>query len=319
MARYSFSTCTSMQKMSSVFTAQAYRNSPERVGRQRSAMLNTLRLAVSTANGMAHVASDAVHSLMAGGLPPKAKGQWGNPAREEAYWRSHYQGMDFYEVGQPFEVYRPALALGWFAAQRNPQGFDEVAPQLEVQWQHVRGSSALTWPQVREIASAAYEHALQGIRGEELSATQVQHALRVLQTGLKDCEECLVAGSEQARAIALRTHLYALAEQFRSLNWQLQDVLLAMPESGPLVERPSQSAAGRLHRRWTDFKQRANLVSDRDLIAECSLCLVLAAERYQRVLESALPLDLRPLLQGQAQQLRRHIDELQHMQDARAR
>ena len=40
-----------MQKMSSVFTAQAYRNSPERVGRQRSAMLNTLRLAASTASG----------------------------------------------------------------------------------------------------------------------------------------------------------------------------------------------------------------------------------------------------------------------------
>ena len=56
MVRYSFPTCTSMQKMSSVFTAQAYRNSPERVGRQRSAMLNTVRLAVSTANGMAHVA-----------------------------------------------------------------------------------------------------------------------------------------------------------------------------------------------------------------------------------------------------------------------
>lgn len=307
-----------MQKMSSVFTAQAYRNSPERVGRQRSAMLNTLRLAASTASGMAHVAGDAVQGLLAGGLPPKAKAQWGNPAREDAYWRSHYQGMDFYEVGQPFEVYRPALALGWFAAQRNPLGFDDMAPQLEVQWQHVRGTNTMPWPQVREIARAAYEHALQGIKGEELSAGQVQHALQVLQQGLADCEACLVAGSEQARAIALRTHLYALAEQFRAMDWQLQDALLTQLD-GPLVERPGLSPAGRLHKRWTDFKQRANLVGDRDLIAECSLCLVLAAERYQRVLESALPLELRPLLQGQAQQLRRHIDELQHMQDAWAR
>ena len=79
------------------------------------------------------------------------------------------------------------------------------------------------------------------------------------------------------------------------------------------------SMAGRLHKRWTDFKLHANLVGDRNLIAECSLCLVLTAERYQRVLESALPLELRPMLQGQAQQLRRHIDELQHMQDAWAR
>jgi hypothetical protein len=86
-----------------------------------------------------------------------------------------------------------------------------------------------------------------------------------------------------------------------------------------MVERPGLSAAGRLHRRWTEFKQRANLISDRDLIAECSLCLGLVAERYQRVLESALPLDLRPLLQTHAQQLRRCTDELQHMQDARAR
>lgn len=74
-----------------------------------------------------------------------------------------------------------------------------------------------------------------------------------------------------------------------------------------------------MHQRWTSFKQRANLVNDRDLIAECSLSMVLATERYQRVLEAALPLDLRPLLQGQVQQLRKHIDELQHMQDARAR
>ena len=70
-----------MQKMTSVFTAQAYRNSPERVGRQRSAVLNTLRLAASTANGIAQLAGDAVHSALAGGLPPKAKAHWGNPAR----------------------------------------------------------------------------------------------------------------------------------------------------------------------------------------------------------------------------------------------
>ena len=308
-----------MQKMTSVFSAQAYRNSPERVGRQRSAMLNTLRLAASTVNGIAHVAGDAVHGALAGGLPPKAKALWGNPAREDSYWRGHYQSMDFYEVGQPFEVYRPALALGWYAAQRNPLGFDGMIAQLEVQWHHVRGSNPMPWEQVREIARAAYEHAIAGLQGEQLSHAQVRHAVRVLQQALKDCEECLVAGSEQARAIALRSHLYALAEQFRAMDWQLQDVQLQWAEPSPLVERPGASAAGRMHQRWTDFKQRANLVGDRDLIAECCLCLVLAAERYQRVLESALPLDLRPLLQGQAQQLRRHIDELQHLQDARER
>ncbi len=308
-----------MQKMSSVFTAQAYRNSPERVGRQRSAMLNALRLAASTAGGIAQVAGDVAQGMLAGGLPPKAKAQWGNPAREDAYWRSHYQSRDFYEVGQPFERYRPALALGWFAAQRNPMGFDDMADQLQVQWQHMREAHTLTWPQVREIARAAYDHALEGIKGEELSADQVQHAVQALQQGLQDCEACLVAGSEQARAIALRSHLYALAEQFRAMDWQLQDALLAQSGNALLVERPGLSMAGRLHKRWTDFKLHANLVGDRNLIAECSLCLVLTAERYQRVLESALPLELRPMLQGQAQQLRRHIDELQHMQDAWAR
>lgn len=308
-----------MQKMSSVFTAQAYRNSPERVGRQRSAMLNTLRLAASSVSGIAHVAGDALQNAMAGGLPPKAKAQWGNPAREDSYWRSQYQSMDFYEVGQPFEAYRPALALGWYAAQRNPMGFDEIVPQLEVQWQHVRGKCTMPWPQVREIAAAAYAHALQGLKGEELADAEVQHAVRTLQQGLKDCEACLVAGSEQARAIALRTYLYGLAEQLRAMDWQLQDVLLELAGGGPLVDRPGLSASGRLYKHWTDFKQRANLVSDRDVIAECSLCMVLATERYQRVLEAALPLTVRPLLQGQVQQLRKHIDELQHMQDARAR
>ena len=308
-----------MQKMTSVFTAQAYRSSPERVGRQRSALLNGFRLAASSVNGIAHVAGDAVQSAMAGGLPPKAKAQWGNPAREDSYWRSQYQSMDFYEVGQPFETYRPALALGWYAAQRNPLGFDEIAPQLEVQWQHVRGKCTMPWPQVREIAAAAYAHALQGLKGEELSTPEVVHAVQTLQQGLKDCEACLVAGSEQARAIALRTHLYALAEQFRAMDWQLQDVLLDLTDSGPLVDRPGLSVAGRMHKHWTAFKQRANLVNDSDLIAESSLCLLMATERYQRVLESALPLALRPLLQGQVQQLRKHMDELQHMQDARAR
>ncbi len=309
-----------MQKMSSVFTAQAYRNSPERVGRQRSAVFNMLRLAASTVTGVAQIAGDAAHNALAGGLPPKAQAQWGNPAREDSYWRSQYQNMDFYEVGQPFETYRPALALGWYAAQRNPVGFDDVVSQLEVQWRHVRGSCTMPWPQVREIARAAYAHALQGIQSEELPTTTVRHALQVLQQALADCEACLVAGSEQARAIALRTHLYALAEQFRSMGWQLQESLLGLhTEDSPQVERPGLSAAGRMHQRWTSFKQRANLVNDRDLIAECSLSMVLATERYQRVLEAALPLDLRPLLQGQVQQLRKHIDELQHMQDARAR
>ncbi len=308
-----------MQKMTSVFSAQAYRNSPERIGRQRSALFNTLRLAASTASGMAHLAGDALHGAMAGGLPPKAKALWGNPAREDSYWRSHYQSMDFYVAGQPFEAYRPALALGWYAAQRNPSGFDALVNQLEVQWQHVRGSSPMDWPEASAIARAAYEHAISGLEGEQLSGAEVQHAVRVLQQGLADCEECLVAGSEQARAIALRSHLYALAEHFRAMDWQLQDVQLQLAEPSPLVERPGLSAAGRMHRRWTEFKQRANLHSDRDLIAECNLCLVLVAERYQRVLESALPLEVRPLLQAQAQQLRRYTDELQHMQDARAR
>ena len=308
-----------MHKMSSVFTAQAYRHSPERVGRQRSAVLSTLRLAASTVSGVAQIAGDALQSALAGGLPPKAKAQWGNPAHEEAYWRGHYQSMDFYEAGQPFAAYRPALALGWYAAQRNPSGFDEIAPQLEVQWHHVHGKSDLPWHVVREIAHAAYAHALQGLQGEELTAPEVQRALHSLQQGLKDCEACLVAGSEQARAIALRSYLYGLAEQLRTMDWQLQDAQLALPDADPLAARPGPSTAARLHQRWTDFKQRANLVNDRDLIAECSLCLLLTAERYQRVLESALPLALRPLLQGQAQQLRRHIDELQHMQDARER
>lgn len=309
----------SMQKMTSVFSAQAYRNSPERVGRQRSALLNTLRLAASTANGMTQVAGDALHSALAGGLPPKAKALWGNPAHEDSYWRNHYQSMDFYVAGQPFEAYRPALALGWYAAQRNPSGFDVLAAQLEVQWKHVRGSNPMDWPQASTIARAAYDHAISGLQGEQLSSAQVQHAVRLLQQGLADCEACLVAGSEQARAIALRSHLYALAEQFRTMEWQLQDVQLQLAQPSLMVERPGLSAAGRLHRRWTEFKQRANLFSDRDLISECSLCLGLVAERYQRVLESALPLDLRPLLQTHAQQLRRYTDELQHMQDARAR
>ena len=308
-----------MQKMSSVFTAQAYRHSPERVGRQRSAVLKTLWLAASTINGVTQVAGDALHSLLAGGLPPKAKAQWGNPAREESYWRTHYQDMDFYEVGQPFETYRPALALVWYAAQRNPSGFDDVAPQLEVQWQHICGRCTLPWPQVREIARAGYAHAIQGLEGEELAPDQVRHAMHVLQQALQDCEACLVAGSEQARAIALRAHLFALAEQFRAMRRQLQEAVLSVADASLAPVPPGLSAAGRLHQRWTDFKLRANLLNDRDLMAECSLCLVLTAERYQRVLESALPLEVRPLLQGQTQQLRKQLDELQHLQDARAR
>lgn len=81
------------------------------------------------------------------------------------YWILNYRCAPFHREGLAFRDYAPALYLGISGRIAYPnRSFESILPKLEPRYPHVRGASALDWPQAIAVARAAWERAGAGPR-----------------------------------------------------------------------------------------------------------------------------------------------------------
>lgn len=81
-----------------------------------------------------------------------------DPDVEEAYWRENYVRRPYVAGGESFIEYRPAYRYGVDAHRRfDGRSFDDVAAELERDWNRVKGTSSLTWEKAQLAARDAWE------------------------------------------------------------------------------------------------------------------------------------------------------------------
>jgi hypothetical protein len=81
-----------------------------------------------------------------------------DPAGEEAYWRENFQSQPYYERGLQYDDYHPAYRIGWEGRARyDGRSFEEVEPELEAEYNRIRGASRLDWSRNRRAARAAWD------------------------------------------------------------------------------------------------------------------------------------------------------------------
>jgi hypothetical protein len=81
-----------------------------------------------------------------------------DPTAEEAYWRENYDTEPYYEAGYAYEDYHPAYRTGWEGRARyEGRAFDQVARDLEAEYNRHRGTSRLGWDKNRRAARAAWD------------------------------------------------------------------------------------------------------------------------------------------------------------------
>jgi hypothetical protein len=81
-----------------------------------------------------------------------------DPAREDAYWRSHYRDRPYVEHGSPYSDYGPAYAFGVDAFSRYlGLAFEEVEPEMSRRWTADAGASTLRWDSARHAVRDAWD------------------------------------------------------------------------------------------------------------------------------------------------------------------
>jgi hypothetical protein len=80
-----------------------------------------------------------------------------DPEVEDVYWRSNYQDEAYYKEQYEFCDYQPAYKLGYEGPDRFHSSFEDAAPQLNKEWEEVKGRSRLSWDHARMAIRAAWD------------------------------------------------------------------------------------------------------------------------------------------------------------------
>lgn len=81
-----------------------------------------------------------------------------DPDAEEAFWRENFARRPYVTRGETFNEYRPAYRYGVDAHRRfDGRSFDDVASELMRDWNHVKGTSSLTWEDAEHAARDAWQ------------------------------------------------------------------------------------------------------------------------------------------------------------------
>jgi hypothetical protein len=80
-----------------------------------------------------------------------------NPTAEDAYWHRVFRDEPYYEGPMAYGDYSPAYRVGYSAPLRREGSFESLEEQLRQDWEGVKGSSRLTWPQARVAIRAAWD------------------------------------------------------------------------------------------------------------------------------------------------------------------
>ncbi len=78
-------------------------------------------------------------------------------AEEELYWRNNYQEEAYFKEQYEFADYQPAYQLGYQGPARFRTTFENAAPQLNKEWETVKGNSRLSWDHARMAIRAAWD------------------------------------------------------------------------------------------------------------------------------------------------------------------
>jgi hypothetical protein len=107
----------------------------------------------------------AVIGAFAGGLAGKSAAEAVNPTAEEKFWRETYIREPYYEAGRTFEYYAPGFRAGWEGRVRHDgRSFEEVEPELRLQYDESKSELDPGWNAVRHAARAAWNRVDQSYR-----------------------------------------------------------------------------------------------------------------------------------------------------------
>jgi hypothetical protein len=116
--------------------------------------------AVGGLTGPAGAAIGAAVGAVAGALGGKAIADRVNPKAENDYWKDNYSSRSYVTPGSRYDDYGPAYRLGY---ERYPKyhgrSFDEVEPELQRDWDSMRGKSRLAWEDAKHATRDAFERA----------------------------------------------------------------------------------------------------------------------------------------------------------------
>jgi len=113
-------------------------------------------VAIGSFAGPVGTAVGGFFGALIGALAGHGVGEAVNPTAEEAYWRDMYGGDARYNLAHPYEDYAPAFMAGYLYRDRP---WSEAEADLLAVWERHKGSSPLTWEEVRDAARAAWLHA----------------------------------------------------------------------------------------------------------------------------------------------------------------
>ena len=112
---------------------------------------------VGTVAGPVGMAIGAVVGAVAGALGGDAIASSVEQVRDTAYWRDNFSRRPYVGEGDTFHDYGPAFDFGEVWSQRHAgRSFDEVEPELAIDWPGARGSSRLEWDRARHAARDAW-------------------------------------------------------------------------------------------------------------------------------------------------------------------
>lgn len=123
--------------------------------------------AVGTVAGPVGTLVGAAVGAVVGGLAGKSAAEAIDPTGEDTYWQANYNKEPYYEKGRSYDDYENAYRTGYEGrARHNPHTFDEVEPDLQMDYNKHRGTSSLTWDQSKHAARAAWDRVERAMPGD---------------------------------------------------------------------------------------------------------------------------------------------------------
>ena len=112
---------------------------------------------VGTVAGPVGMAVGAVVGAVAGALGGDAIASSVEQVRDADYWRENYTQRPYVSDTDTFDDFAPAFDLGTSGRGRHAgRAFDDVEPELALEWPGARGSSRLDWDRARHAARDAW-------------------------------------------------------------------------------------------------------------------------------------------------------------------
>lgn len=100
----------------------------------------------------------AAAGAVAGGLAGNKIASSIDPNAEESYWRENYSSRPYVTSGTTFNEYRPAYRYGVESYRRyEGRSFEQAEPELMSDWDHVKGTSSLTWENAKHAARDSWQ------------------------------------------------------------------------------------------------------------------------------------------------------------------